>query len=84
MLKGDFLFLEDEAMIRFLGSLMKYSIFIIGFFIYRTSFSQPPKELKPILEVAGTDSCCALGFYVKGIGDLNKDGYTDFAASAPY
>lgn len=71
-------------MIRFLGSLIKYSILIIGFFIYQTSFSQPPKELKPILEVAGNDSGAALGYYVKGVGDLNKDGYADVAVSAPY
>ncbi len=47
------------------------------------AFAQAPKELHAILEVPGTDSGALLGTYVKGVGDLNKDGYADVAVSAP-
>jgi len=45
--------------------------------------AQAPKELHTLFEVAGQDSGALLGTYVKGIGDLNKDGYADVAVSAP-
>lgn len=48
----------------------------------RAAVAQAPKELKPVFEVAGQDSGALLGNYVKGIGDLNKDGYADVAVSA--
>lgn len=48
-----------------------------------TVFAQQPSELKPIFEVVGTDSGSRMGDYVKGIGDVNKDGYADVAVSAP-
>ena len=45
--------------------------------------AQAPIELHTIFEVAGQDSGAQLGTYVKGVGDLNKDGYDDVAVSAP-
>jgi hypothetical protein len=47
------------------------------------SFAQPARELHTIFEVAGADSGAMLGYIVKGVGDLNKDGYADVAVSAP-
>ncbi len=47
------------------------------------AYAQAPKELHAILEVPGADSGAMLGMYVKGVGDLNKDGYADVAVSAP-
>ncbi len=51
--------------------------------VAQSLFAQAPKELKTIFEVAGQDSGALLGYYVKGVGDLNKDGYADVAVSAP-
>ncbi len=42
-----------------------------------------PIKLRTILEVASSDSGEQLGAYVKGVGDLNNDGYADVAVSAP-
>lgn len=50
---------------------------------YSLAFAQPQKELRAIIEVAGIDSGALLGYDVKGIGDVNKDGYADVAISAP-
>jgi hypothetical protein len=62
-----------------------YRIFSLTIFLIPgIIFSQAPKELLPIIEVPGSDSGAALGWYVKGIGDLNKDGFDDVAVSAPY
>jgi hypothetical protein len=51
--------------------------------LHSSTFGQSQKELRAILEVAGQDSGALLGYYVKGVGDVNKDGYADVAVSAP-
>ena len=53
------------------------------FFFTSVTLAQQPRELQPIFEVAGTDSGSEMGLFVKGIGDLNKDGCADVAVSAP-
>jgi hypothetical protein len=58
-------------------------IIIIVFCFAGLAFAQSPVELKTLFEVAGTDSGAMLGAYVKGVGNLNKDGYADVAVSAP-
>ncbi len=57
--------------------------FILLYFTAQFIYAQAPKELHAILEVPGADSGAMLGMYVKGVGDLNKDGYADVAVSAP-
>lgn len=57
-------------------------LIILIFVIILSTFAQAPKELSVIFEVAGKDSGALLGDYVKGVGDLNKDGYDDVAVSA--
>lgn len=52
-------------------------------FLFQVAHAQQPVELKPIIEVAGADSGAELGWYLKGVGDLNKDGFADVAVSAP-
>jgi hypothetical protein len=56
---------------------------ILLFTITQLAVAQAPRELSAIFEVAGQDSGALLGTYVKGVGDLNKDGYDDVAVSAP-
>lgn len=66
--------------------MKKLMIFILGFAtvaMAQFQFPAQPVKLKPILEVAGADSGEQFGAYVKGVGDLNKDGYADVAVSAP-
>ncbi len=58
-------------------------IIILLFAITQVALAQAPKKLSVIFEVAGQDSGALLGSYVKGVGDLNKDGYDDVAVSAP-
>lgn len=58
--------------------------YVFTFFFCHTLLAQPPKELRTIIEVAGTDSGSLLGYFVKGVGDLNKDGYADVAVCAPW
>ncbi|MEX0736742.1 MAG: VCBS repeat-containing protein [Bacteroidota bacterium] len=62
---------------------MKSRIVFFQLLLLHLGLAQQPSELKPIFEVAGTDSGSRMGQYVKGIGDLNKDGYADVAVSAP-
>jgi hypothetical protein len=68
---------------------MKNPLIASLFFFYlvcgsrQFAHAQAPKELRTIIEVAGTDSGAALGTSVKGLGDLNKDGYADVAVTAP-
>ncbi len=61
--------------------MIKVLIILVG--LVELAFCQPPKELNTIFEVVGTDSNAQLGAYVRGVGDLNKDGYADVAVSAP-
>ncbi len=49
----------------------------------RTATAQQLVKLTPILEVEDTIAGAQLGAYVKGVGDLNHDGYADVAVSAP-
>lgn len=60
---------------------MKYHLIALILLLPDVGTGQP-RELRPIFEVAGTDSGAMLGSTVKGIGDLNHDGYTDVAVSA--
>jgi hypothetical protein len=52
-------------------------------FSWSLTFAQQQKALRALFEVAGQDSGALLGYYVKGIGDLNRDGFADVAVSAP-
>jgi hypothetical protein len=61
--------------------IMIISLFLTGAALAQSS--PQPIKLKAILEVASSDSGEQLGAYVKGVGDLNHDGYADVAASAP-
>jgi hypothetical protein len=61
---------------------MKKALFLL-LTIVGVAWPQAPKELRAIFEVAGQDSGAMLGYYVKGVGDLNKDSYADVAVSAP-
>ncbi|MCK9426336.1 MAG: FG-GAP and VCBS repeat-containing protein, partial [Ignavibacteriaceae bacterium] len=59
-------------------------ILLLTFLLFGINvFAQSARELHTIYEVAGADSGAMLGYYVKGVGDLNKDGFTDVAVSAP-
>ncbi len=60
---------------------MKSRLIIITAFIPILIYAQAPKELLPILEVAGTDTNGRLGDFVRGVGDLNQDHYADVAIS---
>ncbi len=44
--------------------------------------AQQPRELRTIIEVFGTDTSSLFGSTVKGVGDLNHDGYADVAVCA--
>ena len=64
--------------------MTKAWIMILGCVVLTQSVSaQAPKKLRALFEVAGQDSGARLGSYVRGVGDLNKDGYDDVAVSAP-
>ena len=65
-----------------IGNRMRLISFLCLLLITQILFAQAPKELRTIIEVAGTDSGAGLGWDVKGLGDLNKDGYADVAVNA--
>ena len=68
---------------------MKKNKIVIAAFIalavlqVRTTTAQQLIKLTPILEVEDTIPGAQLGGIVKGVGDLNHDGYADVAVSAP-
>ena len=68
---------------------MKKNKIVIAAFIalavlqVRTTTAQQLVKLTPILEVEDTIAGAQLGGIVKGVGDLNHDGYADVAVSAP-
>ncbi len=61
---------------------MKWILFV-AFISFCIANAQQPRELRTIIEVFGTDTSSQFGSTVKGVGDLNHDGFSDVAVSAP-
>ena len=62
---------------------MRYLILIATLFLTHCAYAQSPKELQPLLEIAGADSNGRLGEVARGVGDINKDGLADVSVSEP-